>query len=87
MNEKDKEIIEFNERQKEIFEELLDKDDEELIMMVNSGVFNKIIMGYGIAAMEFAGVDEAEITKVKGVFPYVFDSMMASEALEKGEKI
>ncbi|MDD2414583.1 MAG: hypothetical protein PHI94_05370 [Eubacteriaceae bacterium] len=74
------------EKQKEIFEELMDKSDEELIMMINSGVFNKIIEGYGAKAMEFAGFEKEDVQKVKAIFPYVFDSVLADEAMEIGKE-
>ena len=80
---KDYEIIAFAGRQKEVFEEMMDKDDEELAMMINSGVFNDFIIGYGLAAMEMADVPADTIKSVKALFPYVFESMSAMEAFEK----
>ncbi len=83
---KDYEIMAFAGRQKEVFEAMMDKDEEELAMMVNSGAFNDFIIGYGIAAMEMADVSADTIESVKAIFPYVFESMAAMEALEKSEK-
>ena len=82
---KDYEIMAFAGRQKEVFEAMMAKDDEELAMMVNSGAFNNFIIGYGIAAMEMADVPADTIESVKAIFPYVFESMAAMEALEKSK--
>ncbi|MBR0384724.1 MAG: hypothetical protein IJH61_08585 [Eubacteriaceae bacterium] len=82
---KDYEIMAFAGRQKEVFEAMMDKDDEELAMMINSGAFNHFIIGYGLAAMEMAEVPAETVESVKAIFPYVFESMAAMEALEKSK--
>lgn len=60
------------------FAELVQMTDEQREEIINSGLFNPIIQGYCIMAMNQAGFTQEEVDRLD--FVHLFDSISAWEA-------
>lgn len=60
------------------FAELVQMTDEQREEIINSGLFNTIIQGYCIMAMNQAGFTQEEVDRLD--FVHLFDSISAWEA-------
>lgn len=66
------------EKHKQLLYYILNKTEEEINELANSGMFNEIIKGYCILAMERAGYTNEDIKELD--FNSLFDETLAGEA-------
>lgn len=72
------------EKHKQLLYYILNKTEEEINELANSGMFNEIIKGYCILAMKRAGYTNEDIKKLD--FNSLFDEILASEARSKAKE-
>jgi CheY-specific phosphatase CheX len=71
-------------KQIEIIQKMMGTSVEERDEMINSGMFNSIIAGYAILAMEHAGFTAKDIAKIN--FYHLFDTVSATEARQRASE-
>lgn len=72
------------EKHKQLLYYILNKSEEEINELANSGIFNEIIKGYCILAMKDAGYTNEDIKKLD--FNSLFDETLAGEARAKAKE-
>lgn len=72
------------EKHKQLLYYILNKSEEEINELANSGMFNEIIKGYCILAMQRSGYTTEDIKKI--FFMALFDEVLAGEARATAEK-
>lgn len=73
------------EKHKQLLYYILNKTEEEINELANSGMFNEIIKGYCILAMERAGYTNEDIKELD--FNSLFDETLAGEARAAVKKL
>lgn len=69
----------------QVFLDLINKSEEEIADMIDSGMMNSFIEAYAVIAMQDAGFKVKDIKKLD--FSYIFDFYGAKEAKNKANKI
>lgn len=69
----------------QVFMNLINKSEEEIADMIDTGVMNSFIKAYAVIAMKDAGFKVKDIKKLD--FSYIFDFTTALEAKRKADKI
>lgn len=71
------------EQRHKLFFDMIQKSEEEINAMFNSGMFNEIAIGYAEIALQIMGYKKADLQKFEKQMKYAFDDFTADEARKK----